>query len=177
MSKIAQQGQTLIEVLIAFATLAVVITSATLTVISALNNAEFVKNQHLAIQYAQQGMEIVRSMRENNYNSFLTLSNPQNLPNPDRVIYYCMAAACTSLSPVGGDACGTTNTPCVDQNIGAFVRAIAIDKTTFNTCSAGASTQVTVSVSWTDGTCPRGEYCHTSSVVSCLAPINSVAIP
>lgn len=174
--RMSQKGQTLIEVLIAFATLAVVITSATLTVISALNNAEFVKNQHLATQYAQQGMEIVRSIRENNYKLFLSLSNPDNLPNPDRIIYYCMASTCTTLSTSSG-ICGITTAPCGQQNIGAFVRAVAIDKTTQNNCDTGNSTQVSVNVSWTDGSCPRGEYCHTSSVFSCLAPINNVSIP
>jgi len=172
-----ESGQTLIEVLIAFATLAVVVTASTMAVISALNNAQFVKNQHLATQYAQQGMEIIRSMRENDFNTFLQLANPDNLPNPDRIIYYCMAKSCESLSLVSGASCGTTTIPCARQNVDSFVRGVEIDRTQFNQCNNGDSTQISVLVSWADGLCPRGVYCHTSSVYSCLAPINSVPVP
>lgn len=170
------KGQTLIEVLIAFATLAVIITSATLAVISSLTNAEFVKNQHLAQQYSQQGLEIIRSMRDDDYGSFLTLSNPENLPQPDRVIYYCMAAGCTSLTQTQGD-CGPVITPCTQQNVDSFVRGISIDKTSSNACTGGQATEVTSSVAWIDGECPRGVYCHSVALTSCLSPVNIVPTP
>ncbi|MDE2025016.1 MAG: prepilin-type N-terminal cleavage/methylation domain-containing protein [Patescibacteria group bacterium] len=180
-------GQTLIEVLIAFATLAVIITASTMAVLSALNNAEFIKNQHLALQYAQQGMEIVRSMRENQYDKFLGLSNPENLGSgPPGVIYYCMAKSCTSLTTLVADQCGqvpVASTPCTDQNVDAFIRSVAINRAASlqNSCNilgqSTTPTQITVSVSWIDGLCPRGVFCHTSSVTSCLATVNPAQTP
>ncbi len=181
-----QHGQSLIEVLIAFAALSVIIVSTTLVVISALTNAQFVKNQHLATEYAQQGIELVRSMRENNFDAFLSLSNPGNLPTPDNVEHYCMAKACTQLTTYPGD-CGLLTTPsCTAQNLDAFVRGVTIDRTRSSSCinpTFEASppsqwpSQVTVAVSWADGQCPQGSYCHTVSVTTCLSPINNVVTP
>lgn len=184
---LSNKGQTLIEVLIAFATLAVVITSSTLAVISALNNAEFIKNQHLATQYAQQGMEIVRSIRENDYHTFLSITNPDaSDPTaiPPLAYYYCMAKSCSTLNTLPNDQCGqvtAAGVPCALQNVDSFVRGVMVDRTVSNTCNTTGQTtpptEVTVSVSWIDGRCPRGVYCHSSSVTSCLGPINSVTTP
>ena len=66
-SKLLQAGQTLIEVLVALAGITIIVTSLTVAVITSLNSAEFVKNQNLATQYAQQGMEVMRFMRNTNF--------------------------------------------------------------------------------------------------------------
>ncbi|MBI3069818.1 MAG: hypothetical protein HYY87_00750, partial [Candidatus Levybacteria bacterium] len=55
-----QKGQTLIEVLLALGTAVVVLSATVVAVLSALNNAQFSKNQSLATQYAQEGMEVMR---------------------------------------------------------------------------------------------------------------------
>lgn len=63
-------GQTLTEVLFAVAVASLVLLGLTRASISALRNAQFAKNQSLATQYAQKGMEEVRQMRDQNPEEF-----------------------------------------------------------------------------------------------------------
>ena len=90
-----QIGQTLIEVLVALGAAIIVATAITVAIISALNNAQFTKNQNLANQYAGQAMEIVRQLRD----SRSSLSSFDN-------IFYCLAQNSTILSARDANRCG-----------------------------------------------------------------------
>ena len=72
-----EKGQTIIEVLVALGASVAIIAAVTIAVTSALSNSLYNKNQNLATQYAQQGMEIMRQMRDSDWSSFSALSgNP-----------------------------------------------------------------------------------------------------
>src|SRR3989344_5848543 len=79
-----QRGQALIEALLALAFVVVIITAVVITVINALNSAAFNKNQNLATQYAQEGLDITRNMKDTRYSDFIALDETQKYcPEPN----------------------------------------------------------------------------------------------
>lgn len=59
-----QRGQTLLETLLALGVCVIILSAITVIVISSLNSTQFTKRQNLASQYAQEGMEVVRKIRD-----------------------------------------------------------------------------------------------------------------
>lgn len=167
-----QKGQTLLEGVVALAVSAIIITSITVVVVRALANAQYSKTQNQATQYAQQGMEIVRNIRETDWATFDNLRNNT----------YCMAESCTTLSTAVGNACGPSSAVagrCTTQNVGLFIRQVDIDRTSGD-CSSGGGvnqTKVIVSVKWSDGKCNDSTnlFCHEAKQESCLS--NSRIVP
>ncbi len=168
-------GQTLIEVLVALSVITVIVTSITIAAITSLNNAEFVKNQNLATQYAQQGMEIMRFMRNTNYGTFVTLSQ-----------HYCLADTCRQIetNPAASDyiTCGPNSGVCNPNVSNTFVREITIYNDTPgggspNQCQYG--TYVISSVSWADNKCTSrvNPYCHSVKLSSCFSSGDVVPAP
>ena len=149
------KGTTLIEVLIALAAAVVVITAVTILSVSSLNNVQFVRNQDSATKYAQEGMEIVRSIRNGDYVGFRAYSG-----------LYCLPLNDIALTTSG--SCGTPN---IEER---FIRSVQIDQ------NAGCGVNLvraTVTVAWTDGKCSSGTYCHNSTLTSCLSTVNPIAAP
>ncbi|GEM_PF-703140 len=147
------RGTMLIEVLVALSLLGIIIPSITSVVITSLSNAQKSNNQNLATKYAQEGVEVVRQIRNNNYTAFQQLSDG----------VYCLGKGKTSFDPLSGCA----NTP----NLDGFIRTVTIQQT------PGCDTNVTfaaVTVSWTDAKCSGGSYCHSSKLVSCFARVNPI---
>jgi hypothetical protein len=148
-----QQGQTLIETLSALAIIGMVMTAIGVVVTASLRNATFNQDQTLVTKYAQQGSEVVQQIRDDSYNNFATLSGT-----------YCLAKGQTTLG-----AAGTCTTPNVDN----FIRSVAVVQ---NGCGANIA-QVIVTVSFIDGKCAAGVYCHSQSVQTCLSTVNPVSAP
>lgn len=161
-----QKGQTLIEVLVGLATAVVVIAAITTATISSLNNATFSKNQNLATQYAQQGMEFMRKLRDNSYSTFQGLSGT-----------YCLAKECTKLTSSNPKCWTPTSGNTCNQNIDYFVRQIDVQQNSPN-CD-GASTQIVAKVSWFDAKCTSGTntFCHQVLLTTCLSNYQVVPTP
>lgn len=140
------KGATLIEVLIALAIASIVIVAITIVSITSLRNAQFVQKSDQATKYAQEGMEIMRSIRNGDYQGFQSYSGT-----------YCLDDGQTTL--------GIAQSSCTTENIGSFIRSVKILP---SGCGANVS-QVTVTVSWRDGQCDSESYCHKSDLVSCLS--------
>lgn len=151
------KGQSLIEVLVALAVSVAIIAGITVSVLSALKNVQFSKNQNLATSYATQGMEIVRKIRD--FNSSLSAFDS---------IYYCLAKNTTELILRGVNGCG--------QNVDIFLREVDLER---NTLSCPNATRSTVIVSWSDSACTSTSnlFCHQVKLTSCLADLNKIAIP
>lgn len=147
------KGQTLVESLLALAIISIVIASIAVTVTTALSNANFGKNQSLATQYAQEGIEVLLTMRSKNYSTFGTYSGD-----------YCLGKNAVVLSPGGS---------CIGPNFDNFIRSINIEQ---GGCAANVAKVITT-VSWKDGKCPAGVFCHSSKVVSCFSTVNPVQSP
>lgn len=175
-----ESGQTLIEVLVALSVAIVVVAAISVAVLSSLSGAQFTKNQNQATQYAQQGLELIRQIRNSDAATFAALSGS-----------YCMAISCTTLknSPTdtGGTSCNKNGgSPC-QPNIPIvspiFVRQVAIEQTSSTCNSSGISpapppssypASLKVTVSWSDGKCPAANlYCHNVTLTDCLAQTNA----
>lgn len=153
------KGQSLIEVLVSLSTVVIVITSITYAVISALQNAEFSKNQNFATQFAQQGLEIARSTRNSDYKLFSSLSGS-----------YCVASTCSTISTSLGDKCGLkSDSNGCGQNIDIFVRQVDFGRASA-TCGTIA-TKVTSTVAWADSKCTSRSniFCHNVNLSTCLS--------
>lgn len=147
------KGETLVEVLVALGIITVVASALMGVVITSMGNTRFSKNQNLATQYSQEGMEIMRRIRDNNYVDF------RNIPNAT----YCLDDGVMAL-PLPAD-CTNANVP------GNFLRKVTI---TQGGCAANIA-NVTVTVSWQDSKCSAANtFCHTSRLESCLSSVNPV---
>ena len=146
-------GQTLIEAMVALGVLAVVIGAIAMTTITGMNNSNFSKNQNLATQYAQQGMDNLRQQSGSDWSTFDANSDGT----------YCLGLGSTTLTK-----------PCaaVPNINGVFLRQVVINTPSPN-CTAGK--KVSVIVSWADGKCTAANrYCHNVTLDSCLAEINNL---
>jgi prepilin-type N-terminal cleavage/methylation domain-containing protein len=152
---ITLQGQTLIETLAALAILSILIVAIATSVISSLSNAEFNDNQTLATKYAQQGLEYVTQIRDQNYANFKNYNGT-----------YCLGQNPSSL--------GTAQASCTAQNYGSFIRSVVIQQTPG--CGTNVAA-VTINVSFTDGKCQGGAYCHAATEASCLSTVNPIQSP
>lgn len=161
-----QSGQTLLEVLIGLAAAVIVIGAISVTTFSALNNAQFGKNQNAATAYAQEGIEIARNMRDRNYGVFKALDGS-----------YCLGQTCTQIDTSGNgnrnipsSYCGVS--PC-QQNIGIFIRQITVTNSVATECGLDSNskpfTKVTANVSWYDNKCGTNPYCHNVTISSCFS--------
>ncbi len=148
------KGQTLIELLVALGTVGIIISVIAVVVITSLSNAQFVKNQNAAINYAQQGMELARQLRDSDVVGFRAYSGT-----------YCLAENQTSL--------GSTQTSCLTNIANVFTRSLVINQ---SGCGAN-NAQVSVTVSWSDGRCQANSNCHSVPLVSCLSTVSSITGP
>lgn len=142
-------GQTLIEAVVALALVGSIVTGIAIAVSSSLSSADFSKNQHLATGYAKEGIEIVRYLRNTDYNAFATKSG-----------IYCLPIGSSTLDKQG-------KCPPAAQT-DQFVREIEILP---NACNAAlGATKVTTSVAWTSSKCKGAgsRYCHVSDNVTCF---------
>lgn len=154
---IKEKGQTLIEALIALGAAVVIISAIAVVVITSVSSSDFSKNQNLATQYAQQGIDILRSQSGSNWTSFQTKAGT-----------FCLSKGITDL--------GAPVTNCAVPNIdNFFVREAVITQAS---ASCGGNAKVVVDVSWTSGKCNASNlYCHSVLLDTCLANINSVTAP
>ena len=165
-----EKGQTLIEALVALGAAVIVLSAITVAVVSALNNVQYTKNQDLATQYGQQGIEIMRQISESNWGSF-------SLYNADR---YCLAQGDVTPCLLGSStgSCSLSSSISCGQNYGIFVREVDIVRGPQSSCFNG-SVGITVIVSWSDSKCgSNSPYCHNVKLNSCLSNHNSnVVVP
>lgn len=173
-----QAGQTLIEVLVGLATLVVVIAAITSSVLSSLYDAEFSKSQSLATSYAEQGVEILRNMRNNDIASL----SASYLTNPS----YCLGSECTGLVPGTLNQTGPSNycwtklSVNCPQNIETFVREVDVNQNSTK-CQSSTTDDVeaNVSVSWSDSKCTDAlsPFCHSISVSTCFSNFTIAPTP
>jgi type II secretory pathway pseudopilin PulG len=164
--KVSMRGQTLVEVLLALAVVTVIITGIVAVVSNTLNNAQFGKNQNLANHYAQQGMEIVRAIRDRSWATF-------DLYQSGGSKSYFLAENITDLGPPNSDSndnCPPPGPACTPNVAGIFSRRIKIRRNDPD-CTPGAHiTKVTVSVGWGDSKCHSSKpFCHKAELISCFS--------
>ncbi len=172
-----QSGQTLIEVLISLVVAGTIVTAITFSVISSLKNSQYAKNQTSATEYAQQGIEIVKNVRDQNYGTFTSLGGVSGGT-------YCLADSCTSISSNVNDPCGPPASKCnlnVPLPSPTFIRQVFIQQQAANCTGPSLGTQagalVNVTVSWTDAQCAGSSYCHQVNNETCLTNYGQIVSP
>lgn len=147
-----RKGQTFVEVLVALGVIIVITTAISGIVINSMSNSRFSKDQNLATQYAQEGMEIVRRLRDNDYITFRTYNTT-----------YCLDGG----SDILGSNCSSANVN------GFFLRKVVVTQSFCAGSAVADSANVIVTVSWQDGKCPTTNiYCHAVRLESCLSTVN-----
>lgn len=168
------KGQTVLEVVVALGAGIVVLSALTMAVVTSLNNAAQSNSETQAGQFAEQGIEIMRGMRDNNYVSFSSLSGT-----------YCLAASCSAATTALG-TCGPRTTSCGTNVSNKFVREVQVEQNTSaclvsNVTPAPGSkqTRVIVNVAWTDNKCKDANdpYCHVTSLDTCLSNFSGRVAP
>ena len=149
-------GQTIIEAAVALSIIMLILGSITVAVITSLNSSQFIKSQSLAAKLAQQGMEKIRYIRNNDpatFNGYTAVSQA-----------YCMDQ--NNNITLAGAACTIVNIP---QD--SLIREVVFGSLSSD-CSSG--TKVTVRVYWSSGKCgSSNRYCHKSELISCLSKQSS----
>lgn len=118
----ARKGQSLVEAVVAIGISLVVITGLVVLAVGAVRTATLSKNRSLAVQYAQEGMEALRSIRDRNYNA---LPSPGG---PYRVVW------------TGSEWDTLPN----EEELGMFKRSFQVSEPT------SGKLQFDLSVTWTD---------------------------
>lgn len=160
-----QKGQTILEVLLAFSILAIIVTSITIASVVSLSNTDLSRDQNLAAEYSEGGMEMMRQVRDIDYQNFTKLSG-----------HYCLPITCSSYGSCSqaqtalATACPTpTNGFIRDVNI---IKPSASSNTCQNPLDSVKSTQLTVTTSWNNNTCNASNpYCKQTIIISCLSGI------
>lgn len=158
------KGQTIIEVVVALGAAVIILTAMILVILTSLGNSEQGTSESLATYYAEQGMELMRQMKENNWTIFSTLNGN-----------YCMAESCTTLTNQAG-SCGPKSPSCAVNVANKYIREVLISRYDAscrppNSDSNTAYFKVATIVYWTDSKCTdaTNPYCHTVKLESCLS--------
>lgn len=151
-----QVGQTIIEAAVALSVIMLILGAIAVAMLTSLNSAKFIKSQSLAVKLAQQGMEKIRYMRNNDpvaFNGYAAVSQA-----------YCMDQ--NNNITLAGAACTTVNIP---QD--SLIREVVFGSSSAD-CSSG--TKVTVRVYWSSGKCSSSNrYCQKSELISCFSKESS----
>ena len=155
--KFSQSGQSLLEVAVSLGLVTVIITILTVTTLNGLKNSQFAKNQVLASSFAQQGIELVKSMRQRDCGIVITQGAAAGT-------YYWFDSSKGTLIWTGGNpiaeantyaflpdstACTITQTASSANGeflTGGFTRKIKLERLNSN----ANIIRVTVDVTWTD---------------------------
>lgn len=157
-----QQGQTLLEILLAFSVSILVLSAIIIGITTSLSNTQYTRNQNSANSYAREGMSIVRKIKESGWAQFFSYTRPT----------YCLAQNSLMLTePIPpSQTCG--------QNVGIFSREVKLEHSSQSCiadpgCSGPAclkGSKVTIKVSWSDNKCPVGTpLCHEVELITCLS--------
>jgi len=118
----ARKGQSLVEAVVAIGISLVVITGLVVLAVGAVRTATLSRNRSLAVQYAQEGMEALRSVRDRDYTELPSSGGPY------RVVW------------TGSE----WNTLAGTETLGMFTRSFAVSE------PAAGKLQFDLSVTWTD---------------------------
>lgn len=162
--KLNTRGQTLVEALVALVLVGILLSAISIAVVTGVNNSNFLRDQDGAGEYAKEGMDYVRNLKERDYTTF----NSKNLTN------YCIDYDNTT-----GALIGISDTPCTQESKTGFIHELTLylsgqpgDCDLSPNPVRGA--RVNVKVRWRSGKCTSAnEYCHSSTLESCFTD-NSV---
>lgn len=182
--KSLERGQTLIEALVALAVAVMVISAISAAVTTSLSNAQYSKNQNIATHYAEEGMEYMRKLRNQDWNQYLAnttfnfLSDGAGGTNVWAVSCLINSSGGPSLDPLT-NATGTCGT---FDSSNSFIRTVRGEKESTD-CGGSSGVdirKIAVTVAWSDSKCNSGAaggdnfgipplFCHQAQLTSCFS--------
>jgi len=135
-----KQGQTLVEVLVAVGVTTLLLVAMVAAVTRSLSNAQFSKNKSQAAKYVEEGLEVIRSIRDNsvNWQAFST-SYPEGVYKLNSQL--ALTANCTQADKI---SVSSIFSRCVDISDDGAEKKI-----------------IKVTVYWTDGSGAHSTYAST----------------
>jgi hypothetical protein len=122
-----------------------------------VSNSDFAKYQNLATGYAQQGMQVVQQKSQLNWETLQASISAATV--------WCLPQGATDFYPAS-----LSSSPCGINVSGGFVRQLNFTENS-SSCS-NTSTQIEVTVKWTDGKCSGAlDFCHKVILDSCISDI------
>jgi len=146
-------GQVLIEAIVAIAVVAFVLAGIVTALIASVNNSTFSKNQNLATNFAQEGLDLIRDQKESDFVLFSTLGTGDS---------YCLGPNATSIS--------IDSMVCQEDDVvgGIFTRNIYVDSSGAEPSCGAPGIYVSSIVSWNDSRCDGSSPCHKVELDSCF---------
>lgn len=175
-----EAGQTLIEVLVALTAAVVIVAAIVSASLNSLNSSEFSRDQNISSQFTQEGLEIIRDMR----NTSIASLSASYLPDGT----YCLAKSCTALINTV-PSCWQQNPVCA-QNVDKFVRTVTVTHNATD-CNAtptpignpigalASNVKIVITTSWFDSRCTNSTkpFCHSTIASSCFSDFTIVPTP
>ena len=158
-----ESGQTLIELIISITLIVLIITAVTILTINGLKNSQLSRNQIQATKLAQEGIERMRTLRDNNYTVCGWATNTTAMAANGLWSTACPGTGCRYTWEQSGTCSGNTSTTAqwikyttsatesVTVSGQIFQRYITVvdGKDLTNTASSNIK-EVTVTVTWKD---------------------------
>lgn len=166
-----EQGQSLIEVLVVGVVAAIMILALIMIVLNSLKNAQFAQNQTQATKLAQDTIDKIRILRDNN--NFLAISGtycfnalwPTSITDPlycggiNKYCYFKFLSS-TSIDFAGADVYPPVNPGLVTEDLsGGFSRQIRVNQP--DTTFPNTYVNVIVTISWNDSSGPHSSQLET----------------
>jgi Tfp pilus assembly protein PilV len=169
-----KKGIILIEAILALGMIVVIMTALVTALVSSLSNTNFSKNESIATNYAQEGLEIARNDKDFDFTQFSGMSGT-----------YCLYS--DEDNPIQSVFSAPTSPPCSKID-GIFTRTIYINNSGNDSrpgadlsknprCLRKASNQpvyVASTVTWADSKCSGSDQCHKVELNSCFINLNNL---
>lgn len=150
------KGQSLVELVITLGLCVVIISAISFIIMTSLKNVQNNNNGKAASDYAQEGMELVRHIRDTDIKAFRRYNG-----------LYCLGKNQNQL--------GNSVLSCTNPNIDIFIRTVAIEQ---SPGCGNNSAKITVTVMWNDGKCATAnDYCRKQPLISCLSTDKKILAP
>lgn len=156
----SQKGSALLEAVIALAAVIMAVAGIAIVIASSASNATFIQNQNQANKFAQEGIEFIKSIKDESYTNFLNMFQIGTI--------YCYGE---SFEPV------IDNNNCIGDgnrlDNGKFIRKVTVSNSIADRCGNSDPENVRiikVEVSWQSGKCDvsSNPFCHSSVLESCF---------
>jgi len=149
-----QNGQTIVEAVVALAAIFTIVAAITVAIVSAVNNSQFIKHQNLANKYAQQGMEYVRRIQAEQIDQFAQYEGTYGYSDSGNGLEAESLSVNVGGSHIRNISFSTDEAPCNNTDSGGSTLSLK---------------KVTVDVRWSSGKCGSDDrFCHSSTLVSCI---------
>ena len=162
-----QKGQLLIEAILALAIVVIIVTGIVIALVYSINNSTLSKDQNIATGYAQEGLDIIRNMKDSDYNTFSGLNGT-----------YCLPEGITAIDPSADPSEEVTDCALIANR---FKRQIYINPNgedtrpdpTTQVCNAGRFFVASI-ILWSEKRCENQDTCGKVELNSCFKDLNQV---